>query len=48
MAVIKSMNHGEYQKAVRRMSDSELMYVLHDAGEAADAAKDMGSINEGY
>ena len=43
---MKTMNHGEYQKRLRKLSDAELRYVIKDAGGAIKA-QPMGE-NAGY
>ena len=44
----KKMNHAEYQKKVRGMSEAQLRYTIKDAGEAAECGKHIGNPNTGY
>lgn len=42
----KSMNHAEYQKAMRGKTEAELHWIIKDAGEAVKANPD--GVNAGY
>jgi len=44
--IIKTMDHSDYQKKVRKMSVHSLMHVIKDASEAIQAQPD--SPNAGY
>ena len=47
MAVKKQMNHSEYMRKTRTMSESSLRYVMEDARQAAEAGKGWNP-NVGY
>jgi len=43
---MKQMDHGEYQKKTKRMSDASLLYTIKDCKESLDAMPD--GENAGY
>ena len=47
MAVVKQMNHSEYMRKTRKMSESSLRHVMEDARQAAEAGKGWNP-NVGY
>lgn len=42
----KVMNHGEYQKRLKKKTESELRFIVKDAGEALRAMPE--GVNAGY
>jgi len=44
---MKTMDHAEYQKRCRRMTDAELRFTISDARQAAEVGKDWNE-NVGY